>query len=72
MLRWLWRSSEDLGVIRPWHPVIAERHARATARMLLGACGRARVVGLKRHDAFWQQIEQQQRASEKVTTFRKR
>jgi hypothetical protein len=43
ILEWLFGES-DPGHITPWNPVIAERHAAQTARMLLGACGPARTV----------------------------
>lgn len=31
--------------VRPWNPVIADKYAQATERLLLGACGRAWVSG---------------------------
>lgn len=49
--QWLFGSVE-LGHVSPWNEVIAERHATATERMLLGACGRARVVGNRRDEAI--------------------
>ena len=49
--QWLFGSLE-LGHVSPWNEVIAERHASATERMLLGACGRARVVGNRRDEAI--------------------
>lgn len=49
--QWLFGSVE-LGHVSPWNQVIAERHASATERMLLGACGRARVVGNRRDEAI--------------------
>jgi hypothetical protein len=49
--QWLFGSVE-LGHVSPWNEVIAERHASATERMLLGACGRARVVGNRRDEAI--------------------
>jgi hypothetical protein len=49
--QWLFGSAE-LGHVSPWNEVIAERHAMATERMLLGACGRARVVGNRREEAI--------------------
>jgi hypothetical protein len=45
-------TAGDLGHISPWNPVIAERYAAATERMLLGACGPARVVGNRRDEAL--------------------
>jgi hypothetical protein len=45
-------TAEDLGHISPWNPVIADRYAAATERMLLGACGPARVVGNRRDEAL--------------------
>ena len=52
MVKALSMASEDLGHISPWNPVIAERYAAATERMLLGACGQARVVGNRRDEAL--------------------
>jgi hypothetical protein len=49
--QWLFGSVE-LGHISPWNAVIAERHAAATERMLLGAAGRARVVGNRLDEAI--------------------
>lgn len=49
--QWLFGSVE-LGHVSPWNEVIAERHASATERMLLGSCGRARVVGNRRDEAI--------------------
>ena len=49
--QWLFGSTE-LGHVSPWNEVIAERHAAATERMLLGAAGRARVVGNRRDEAI--------------------
>jgi len=45
-------TSDELGHISPWNAVIAERYAAATERMLLGACGPARVVGNRRDEAL--------------------
>ena len=45
-------SASDLGHVSPWNAVIAERYAAATERMLLGACGPARVVGNRRDEAL--------------------
>lgn len=44
-MRWLIFGRDDLGHISGWNPLVAERHAEATARYLLGACGPAKVVG---------------------------
>jgi len=41
----------DLGRIRRWNSVIAERHAASTERMLLGDCGPPRVVGPPQDEA---------------------
>ena len=49
--QWLF-GSRDLGYVSPWNEVIAEQHATATEKMLLGACGRARVVGNRRDEAI--------------------
>jgi hypothetical protein len=49
--QWLFGSA-DLGHVSPWNEVIAERHAATTERMLLGAAGRARVVGNRRDEAI--------------------
>jgi hypothetical protein len=49
--QWLF-GSRDLGYVSPWNEVIAEHHATATERMLLGACSRARVVGNRRDEAI--------------------
>lgn len=51
ILDWLIGAS-DPGHITPWNPVIAERHAAQTARMLLGACGPVRRVGNRRDEAI--------------------
>lgn len=56
-LAWLWRS-DDLGRVQPWDAVIAERHALATERLLLGAAGRSRVVGNRRDEAIVAEREQ--------------
>ena len=45
-------TATDLGHISPWNQLIAERYAAATERMLLGACGPARVVGNRRDEAL--------------------
>lgn len=51
MLTWLLgRSSADY--VEPWNAVRADQHAEETARMLLGACGRPRVVGNRVHEAL--------------------
>ena len=52
MAKAMMMSVEDLGHISPWNPVIAERYAAATERMLLGACGPAKVVGNRRDEAL--------------------
>jgi len=49
--QWLFGSAE-LGHVSPWNEVIADRHAAATERMLLGAAGRARVIGNRRDEAI--------------------
>jgi hypothetical protein len=59
--QWLFGSLE-LGHVSPWNEVIAERHASATERMLLGACGRARVVGNRRDEAIL--ADRERRAAE--------
>jgi hypothetical protein len=51
IIQWLFGSSEPAHVT-PWNPVIAERHAAETARMLLGACGPARAVGNRVDEAI--------------------
>jgi hypothetical protein len=61
ILEWLFGES-DPGHITPWNPVIAERHAAKTARMLLGACGPARTVGNRRHEAIL--ADRERRASQ--------
>lgn len=43
-MRW-WTTAEPAVYIEGWNEVVAERHAVKTARMLLGWCGPARVVG---------------------------
>jgi hypothetical protein len=58
---WLFGSSE-MGHISPWNAVIAEQHAAATERMLLGACGRSRVVGNRRDEAIL--ADRERRAAE--------
>jgi hypothetical protein len=59
--QWLF-GSQDLGHVSPWNEVIAERHAAATERMLLGAAGRARVVGNRRDEAIL--ADRERRAAE--------
>lgn len=51
IIQWLFGSSEPAHVT-PWNPVIAERYAAETARMLLGACGPARAVGNRIDEAI--------------------
>lgn len=58
LLRWLLRGPSSLGSVSPWNDVIAERHATATARILLGGAGRARVVGNRRDEAIVAEREQ--------------
>lgn len=50
--RWLISTPADLGKVRPWNMVIAERHAAATERLLLGGYRRARVIGNRRDEAI--------------------
>lgn len=45
ILRWLWAAPSRPAYIRPWNRAVADRHAEATERLLLGAAGPARVVG---------------------------
>jgi len=59
--QWLF-GSVDLGHVSPWNEVIAERHAAATERLLLGAAGRARVVGNRRDEAIL--ADRERRAAE--------
>lgn len=59
--QWLF-GSQDLGHVSPWNGVIAERHAAATERMLLGAAGPARVVGNRRDEAIL--ADRERRAAE--------
>lgn len=61
ILDWLIGASEP-GHVTPWNPVIAERHAAQTARMLLGACGPARKVGNRRDEAIL--ADRERRASQ--------
>ena len=61
ILDWLLGAS-DPGHVTPWNPVIAERHAAETARMLLGACGPARTVGNRRVEAIL--ADRERRASQ--------
>lgn len=51
IIEWLFGRSEGAHVT-PWNPVIAERYAAETARMLLGACGPARSVGNRVDEAI--------------------
>ncbi len=51
ILEWLFGHSGE-GHVTPWNPVIAERYADETARMLLGACGPARAVGNRVNEAI--------------------
>jgi hypothetical protein len=48
---WLFAVSSQT-YVSPWNPLIAERHAAATAHMLLGACGPVRTVGNRREEAI--------------------
>jgi hypothetical protein len=50
MIRWLIGDGVTVDYVRPWNPVIAERHLANTARMLLWAAKPARVVGNRRHE----------------------
>jgi hypothetical protein len=59
--QWLF-GSQDLGHVSPWNEVIADRHAAATERMLLGAASRARVVGNRRDEAIL--ADRERRAAE--------
>ena len=59
--QWLFGST-DLGHVSPWNEVIADRHAAATERMLLGAAGHARVVGNRRDEAIL--ADRERRAAE--------
>ena len=59
--QWLFGSA-DLGHVSPWNEVIADRHFAATERMLLGAAGRARVVGNRRDEAIL--ADRERRAAE--------
>lgn len=70
----LWRASDDLGHVTPWNPVIAEKHAALTARMLLGAAGPARVTGSRVDEAILLDRErrlQALRARQQRDRFRK-
>lgn len=58
-------GSRDLGYVSPWNELIAEQHAMATERMLLGAAGRARVVGNRRDEAII--ADRERRAAEMST-----
>lgn len=59
MLSRLWRDApDDLGVVSPWNPAIADRHAEATARLLLGDCGPAIVVGNRKDEQIVAKREQ--------------
>ena len=68
----------DLGYVEPWNDVIAEAHYANTERMLLGACGPARVVGNRVTEAIL--VEREQRAeamtarinARKVLTFKRK
>ncbi|MCC7033876.1 MAG: hypothetical protein IT179_13715 [Acidobacteria bacterium] len=63
ILDWLFGDS-DPGHVSPWNPVIAERHAAQTARMLLGACGPVRRVGNRREEAIL--ADRERRAAQMV------
>lgn len=62
-MRWLVFGRDDgHGFVQPWNPVIAERHAATTARMLLGS-----VLGVRRQSPdevrraqFWRDVEARQ------------
>jgi len=64
-MRWLVFGRDDLGHVHPWNPVIAERHAAATARMLLGSVLRVRRQSPDevRRAQFWREVEQRQARS---------
>lgn len=38
-------TNDDLGYVSPWNPVIADKHAATTERMLLGKAEPSTVVG---------------------------
>lgn len=61
-MRWLFGGEDGHGYITPWNPVIAERHAATTARMLLGAVLRVRRQSPDevRRAQFWREVEARQ------------
>lgn len=63
ILDWLFGDS-DPGHVTPWNPVIADRHAAQTARMLLGACGPVRRAGNRRDEAIL--ADRERRAAQMV------
>lgn len=67
LFRWL-LTSQDERCVSPWNPVIADRHAEATERMLLGAAGRACVTGNRRTEAII--AEREHRAAEMEARWR--
>jgi len=68
---WLWRS-DDLGQIHPWNPVIADRCAADTERLLLGWAGPPRVVGNRRDEAIVAEREQRAAAMTRRQADRER
>ncbi|MGE0460318.1 MAG: hypothetical protein AB7Q16_03030 [Vicinamibacterales bacterium] len=63
ILDWLFGDSNP-GHVTPWNPVIAERHAAQTARMLLGACGPVHRMGNRRDEAIL--ADRERRAAQMV------
>ena len=68
MMRWLLGHTDGHGYVASWNQVRADQAAADTERLLLGHAGPARVVGNKRHEAFWAQIER----TPKVRAFQRR
>lgn len=69
---WFSRGSDTLGYIEKWNPAVAERHAATTARMLLGSCGPARIVGDRVVEAREARIQRQREAEQQRAGQRRR
>ena len=68
---WRWfQRAEPAVYVEKWNPVIAEQHAANTARMLLGWCGPAKVVGNRIVEAREARVRQR-RNREQFTVVRK-
>jgi hypothetical protein len=77
MIKRLWfmwctryKVEDDLGRVERWNPVIAEHHLANTERMLLGWCGKPKVVGNRVADAREERIRKQREQEQGGETVR--